>query len=280
MPRNDQDSKQLATPGASRRLLAQWLQQKVAMRETLYFLPTSGPGGTRSDPPQEKHTSQETDAMAASARRRRPAAGVVAEQSLFEEPREDVGPPDDSMARIAAEVNVCTKCRLHETRDKAVPGVGPDDADLVFIGEGPGADEDRQGEPFVGRAGQLLTKILAAVELGRDEVFITNIVKCRPPNNRDPRPDEIEACEPYLKRQLRALDPKVICTLGRHAAMTLLESKESMARLRTGERQYEGIRLFPTYHPAALLRNPQWKRPVWEDIQKVRKAYDEPREKT
>jgi DNA polymerase len=280
MPRADQDSKHPATPGASRRLLAQWLQQKVEMQERLCFLPASGPGGTRSDQPQEERTSHETAAATPQAPRRRPAAGVIAEQSLFDEPREDVGPRDDSMAKIASEVNVCTKCRLHETRDKAVPGVGPDDADLVFIGEGPGADEDRQGEPFVGRAGQLLTKILAAVELGRDEVFITNIVKCRPPNNRDPRPDEIEACEPYLKRQLRALEPKVICTLGRHAAMTLLESKESMARLRTGERQYEGIRLFPTYHPAALLRNPQWKRPVWEDIQKVRKAYDEPREKT
>jgi DNA polymerase len=186
---------------------------------------------------------------------------------------------EDSLQRIAAEVNVCTRCRLHETRDKSVPGVGPHDADLVFIGEGPGADEDRKGEPFVGRAGQLLTKIIASVELAREDVFITNIVKCRPPNNRDPRPDEIEACEPYLKRQLRVLDPKVICTLGRHAAMTLLQTKESMAKLRTGERHYEGVRLFPTYHPAALLRNPQWKRPVWEDIQKVRQACDEPREK-
>ena len=186
----------------------------------------------------------------------------------------------DSVQRIAAEVSACTRCRLHETRDKSVPGVGPDDANLVFIGEGPGAQEDSTGEPFVGRAGQLLTKIIAAVNFQRDEVFITNIVKCRPPNNRDPKPDEIEACEPYLKRQLQALDPKVICTLGRHAAMTLLQTKESMAKLRTGTHSYEGVRLFPTYHPAALLRNPQWKRPVWEDIQNVRKAYDEPRQKT
>ncbi len=186
----------------------------------------------------------------------------------------------DSIERIAAEIRACTRCRLHETRTLAVPGVGRADADLVFIGEGPGADEDRQGEPFVGRAGQLLTKIIQSVELERNEVFITNIVKCRPPGNRDPKPDEIAACEPFLKRQLNALAPKVICALGRHAAMTLLQTNDSMARLRQARHEYEGIRVFPTYHPAALLRNPQWKRPVWEDIQKVRAAYDAPREKS
>jgi len=225
--------------------MQKWLEQKIDAKETACVLPDSTDGNETKSAP-------------------RVAAKVF----------------QDSVQSIAAEVSTCTRCRLHETRDKSVPGVGPDDANLVFIGEGPGAQEDSTGEPFVGRAGQLLTKIMGAVNLQRSEVFITNIVKCRPPNNRDPKPDEIAACEPYLKRQLRVLNPKVICTLGRHAAMTLLQTKESMAKLRTGERSYEGVRLFPTYHPAALLRNPQWKRPVWEDIQNVRKAYDEPHQKT
>jgi len=180
----------------------------------------------------------------------------------------------DSMARVAEEVRACTRCRLHATRNKAVPGVGPDDAGLVLIGEGPGGEEDLRGEPFVGAAGQLLNKILAAVNFRREEVFITNIVKCRPPGNRDPQPDEVAACEPYLKRQLALLQPQVICALGRHAGSWLNGAPESMSQLRTGERRYAGIRVFPTYHPAALLRNPQWKRPVWEDIQKVRQEYD------
>jgi len=185
---------------------------------------------------------------------------------------------DDSLERVAAEVSVCTRCRLHATRTRAVPGVGPHDAGLVVVGEGPGADEDQQGLPFVGRAGQLLTKILAAVQFRREDVFITNIVKCRPPGNRDPEPDEVAACEPYLRRQLQLLQPAVICALGRHAGAKLTGRTESMAALRSGTHAYEGIRVFPTYHPAALLRNPQWKRPVWEDIQKVRVAHDAARE--
>ena len=185
---------------------------------------------------------------------------------------------DDSIERVAAEVSACTRCKLHRTRTHAVPGVGPHDAGLVVVGEGPGAEEDQQGLPFVGRAGQLLTKILAAVQFKREEVFITNIVKCRPPGNRDPEPEEVAACEPYLRRQLQLLQPAVICALGRHAGATLTGRVESMAALRHGEHRYEGIRVFPTYHPAALLRNPQWKRPVWEDIQKVRAAHDAGRE--
>ena len=186
----------------------------------------------------------------------------------------------DSMPRLAAEVADCKRCRLHATRRHAVPGVGPADAGLVFVGEGPGAEEDEQGLPFVGRAGQLLTKIIEAVKLRREEVFITNIVKCRPPGNRDPEPDEIAACEPYLRRQLQLLRPKVICALGRHAAATLTGGAGSMAQLRAGTAHYQGIRVFPTYHPAACLRNPQWKRPVWEDIQNVRREYDRQREKS
>jgi DNA polymerase len=141
------------------------------------------------------------------------------------------------------------------------------------------AHERGPGEPFVGRAGQLLTKIIESVKLRRREVFITNIVKCRPPNNRDPQPDEVAACEPYLRRQLALLQPRVICALGRHASSALLKTQDSMARLRQGRHEYAGIRVFPTYHPAALLRNPKWKRPVWEDIQNVRQVYDSPEQK-
>ena len=137
-----------------------------------------------------------------------------------------------------------------------------------------GAEEDRVGQPFVGKAGQLLTKIIEAMGLSRDEVYICNILKCRPPNNRDPQPDEIEQCEPYLKRQIEIVQPRVICTLGRFAAQTLLRSREPMGRLRDQSHHYEGIPLVATYHPAALLRNPQWKRPTWEDIKRVRKLYD------
>lgn len=168
----------------------------------------------------------------------------------------------------------CTRCRLGATRQQFVFGSGNPSAGIIFIGEAPGAEEDRQGKPFVGAAGQLLTKIIEAMGLGRDEVYICNILKCRPPNNRDPQPDEIEECEPYLKRQIAMIQPRVICTLGRFAAQTLLQSSESMGRLRERLHQYEGIPLVATYHPAALLRNPQWKRPTWEDIKRVRQLYD------
>lgn len=168
----------------------------------------------------------------------------------------------------------CTRCRLGATRQQFVFGSGNPSAGIIFIGEAPGAEEDRQGKPFVGAAGQLLTKIIEAMGLGRDEVYICNILKCRPPNNRDPQPDEIEECEPYLKRQIVMIQPRVICTLGRFAAQTLLQTSESMGRLRERLHKYEGIPLVATYHPAALLRNPQWKRPTWEDIKRVRELYD------
>ncbi|MFT5089203.1 MAG: uracil-DNA glycosylase family 4 [Candidatus Latescibacterota bacterium] len=168
----------------------------------------------------------------------------------------------------------CKNCRLGATRSKFVFGAGRVDADIMFVGEAPGADEDRSGEPFVGAAGQLLNKIIEAMGLAREDVFICNILKCRPPNNRDPQPDEIEECEPYLKRQIELIQPRVICTLGRFAAQTLLRSDQSMGRLRQEEHRYEGIPLIATYHPAALLRNAQWKRPTWEDMKKVRRLYD------
>jgi DNA polymerase len=169
----------------------------------------------------------------------------------------------------------CQKCALGKTRKKFVFGVGNPKAKLVLIGEAPGADEDEQGEPFVGRAGQLLNKILEAVNLRREEVYICNILKCRPPNNRDPLPEEEAMCKPYLMQQLELIRPKLILCLGRVAAHALLGTKESMSGLRGKFHEWNGMKVMVTYHPAALLRNPQWKRPTWEDIQLLKKVYDE-----
>jgi DNA polymerase len=235
--------------------LRRYLEQRLERGEKVVFPSESGASEASPELPR-REASNADDASSGSE-----AAAVPAALA-------------DSLAAVAAEVRACTRCRLHETRTQAVPGVGPDDAGLVFIGEGPGADEDARGEPFVGRAGQLLTKIIESVELRREDVFITNIVKCRPPNNRDPQLDEIAACRPYLERQVQLLQPRVICTLGRHAASVLLGKQETMSRLRSERHRYGDVPVFPTYHPAALLRNSQWKRPVWEDIQNVRRVYD------
>jgi DNA polymerase len=145
----------------------------------------------------------------------------------------------------------------------------------VLIGEAPGADEDAQGEPFVGRAGQLLNKILEAIQFKREDVYICNILKCRPPNNRDPQPEEIHACEPHLWKQIELIQPKLILCLGRISAQVLLKTNASLTELRAKVHNYRGIPMMVTYHPAALLRNPHWKRPTWEDVQKFRKLYDE-----
>lgn len=169
----------------------------------------------------------------------------------------------------------CTKCALGATRTKFVFGTGNPKATLMFIGEAPGADEDAQGEPFVGRAGQLLTKIIEAIEFKRQDVYICNILKCRPPNNRKPTPEESDLCKPYLKKQIELVRPKVIVCLGLTAAENLLGTREPMGKLRGRVLAYEGVPVMITYHPAALLRNPAWKRPTWEDVQAVRKLHDE-----
>ena len=163
----------------------------------------------------------------------------------------------------------CSRCKLHRSRTNIVFGVGSARADLVFVGEGPGGEEDRQGEPFVGKAGQLLTKMIGAMGLSREDVYICNVVKCRPPNNRDPQADEVAACEPFLKQQLATLSPKVIVTLGRYATQTLLQQDKPMGQLRGTWASYEGIPVMPTFHPAYLLRSPLKKREVWVDLQEV-----------
>ena len=180
----------------------------------------------------------------------------------------------DSLDEIAKKVQKCTRCPLYETATKGVPGEGNSKAKLVCVGEAPGAKEDETGRPFVGQAGQLLNKILAAIDLNREDVFICNVLKHRPPGNRNPRPEEVEACSPYLIRQLELIKPKVIVAFGTFAAQTLLNTKTPIGQLRGLMHKYHGIPLVVTYHPAALLRNPAWKRPTWEDVKFARRILD------
>lgn len=181
---------------------------------------------------------------------------------------------DATLQDIDDMVRRCTRCPLHATRVNGVPGEGPADAGLFVVGEGPGANEDQQGRPFVGRAGDLLNEILASIECPRETVYIANILKSRAPNNRKPQADEIEACIPYLHRQLEIIRPKVILAMGATAAETLLNTRGSLASLRGKVHEYRGIPLIVTYHPAALLRNPHWKRPTWDDVRIARQLLE------
>jgi DNA polymerase len=182
--------------------------------------------------------------------------------------------PRQTLADVRQELGDCRRCKLHRKRINIVFGTGNPKAKLVFVGEGPGRDEDRQGEPFVGQAGKLLTRIIEAIQLTREEVYIANIIKCRPPENRNPEPDEIAACEPFLVKQLKVIRPNLICALGTFAAQTLLQTTEKISALRGRFHSYQGILLMPTYHPAFLLRNPNYKRDVWEDVKKVKAEYE------
>jgi len=177
----------------------------------------------------------------------------------------------ETLEEIRADLGECVRCRLSEKRTTIVFGVGNPKAELMFIGEGPGHEEDRQGIPFVGAAGQLLTKIIQAIDLTREQVYIANVVKCRPPNNREPEPDEAEACRPFLDRQIDAVRPKVICALGRVSALNLLRTDEGITRLRGRIFSYRGAKLVPTYHPAFLLRNPGKKRECWDDMKLIKR---------
>lgn len=178
-------------------------------------------------------------------------------------------PVVESLDAIRAELGDCCRCGLNKGRQKVVFGVGNPQARLVLVGEAPGREEDEKGEPFVGEAGRLLDRILFAMGLSRDEVYICNVLKCRPPNNRDPEPEEVASCEPFLIRQLAAIRPQIIVALGRFAIQTLLQSRAPISRVRGTWQQYQGIPLMPTYHPAYLLRNPNGKREVWSDMKQV-----------
>jgi DNA polymerase len=178
-------------------------------------------------------------------------------------------PEAEGLDRIRDDLGPCRRCGLSAGRTHIVFGEGDPNARLVFVGEGPGFEEDRSGRPFVGPAGQLLEKIIGAIKLSRDQVYICNVIKCRPPENRNPAAEEIAACRPFLERQISAIRPEAICTLGTFAAQTLLNSQTPISKLRGRFHTYHGIRLMPTYHPAYLLRNPDRKRAVWEDMKKV-----------
>ncbi|MEP7027884.1 MAG: uracil-DNA glycosylase family protein [Candidatus Eisenbacteria bacterium] len=230
-----------------------------------------------------------TVAAAEKPRPRKPRAAKAAPGSasmpataLAEVEAPGLSPAGDTLELIAAEVRACTKCALCETRTQAVPGIGSGRVGVVFVGEAPGAEEDRRGEPFVGRAGDLLTKMIQAmdekqlipgVSLARESVFIANVLKCRPPENRNPLPHEIEACSPYLRRQLALLQPKVIFCLGKFAAELLVGAKGTIGGMRGTVFRYGDSKLLVTYHPAACLRNPNYKRPVWEDLQLLAREY-------
>lgn len=181
------------------------------------------------------------------------------------------------LTQIRTDLGDCRRCKLHAGRTQIVFGVGHPQARLMFVGEGPGADEDEQGVPFVGRAGQLLTQIIKAMGLSRDDVYIANVVKCRPPENRNPEPDEIEACSPFLNAQIRSIAPVVIVALGKFAAQTLLQTETPISRLRGQFHNLDGVEVMPTFHPSYLLRNPSAKREVWEDMKLVMKRLNEPR---
>lgn len=227
-------------------------------------------GGTRRPPRETERPLPST--RPADERATPPAAPPATERST---PRAAVEPAElPSLGAIAEAVEGCRRCGLYKTALHGVPGEGNPNADFVCVGEAPGATEDETGRPFVGQAGQLLTKILAAINLSREDVFICNVIKHRPPANRNPAPDEIAACSPYLIRQLELIRPKVILALGTFAAQTLLETKLSIGKLRGQVHRYHGIPLVVTYHPAALLRNPAWKRPTWEDVQLAHRILD------
>ena len=206
------------------------------------------------------------------ARTGTPAAEAAAQQTV----RPEVPVKLPLLEGVRGEMGECTRCKLHKTRTNIVFGVGSPKARLMFVGEAPGEDEDLQGFPFVGKAGQLLTKMIEAMGLRRDDVYICNTVKCRPPNNRNPEPDELLACEPFLKGQLGAVKPEVIVTLGKFAAQALLREQTPITRLRGQWREYEGIPVMPTFHPAYLLRSPGEKGKVWEDLKQVMKKLGMP----
>ncbi|HXV86019.1 MAG TPA: uracil-DNA glycosylase [Gemmatimonadales bacterium] len=272
-----------------RELFQRYLRQRQELGDAAWVLDRQraarAPGGSRpggaegigvragpptpppADPPAGRRSGWRKDAPSV------PGPGIAVPlpaQDLF------TGDPlrEADLSAIADLVRSCRKCHLCEGRTNAVPGEGPPDARLVVVGEGPGATEDETGRPFVGRAGELLTDILTAIELPRERVFICNIVKCRPPNNRRPQPDEIEACVPYLYAQLARLRPAVILAMGGTAAETLLNTRQALASLRNRVHSFRGIPLVVTYHPAALLRNPHWKKPTWDDVRIARQLLD------
>jgi uracil-DNA glycosylase len=227
------------------------------LKEHLKFARELGVAGVSRDPAWRRRTSDPDPAP-----QPEPAAAPAA--MLYKNAA-------DALAAVRTDIGDCVRCKLHtQGRKQIVFGVGNPEADLMFVGEAPGADEDVQGIPFVGRAGQLLTKIIEAIDLKREDVYIANVIKCRPPGNRNPEQDEVETCEPFLFQQIDIIKPKVIVALGTFAARALLRTLDPISRLRGRVYDYRGAKLIPTFHPAYLLRNPASKRDVWEDMKVVR----------
>ncbi|HEU5262705.1 MAG TPA: uracil-DNA glycosylase [Gemmatimonadales bacterium] len=256
-----------------RELAREFLEQQRLLGGDTVILPDAAPPPAvgRSGSQADEKTDRPTARLPDSPKRELPPPGIS-----FDPPGSDLFSNDPvqragSLNAIAELVASCVKCRLCEGRAHTVPGEGPADARVVVVGEGPGRVEDETGRPFVGPAGELLTKILAAIELPRERVFICNVVKCRPPENRAPQYDEIAACVPYLFRQLDLLKPTVILAMGGTAAQTLLNTKQSLGALRNQIHRFRGIPVIVTYHPAALLRNPNWKKPTWDDVRIARR---------
>ncbi|HXE80679.1 MAG TPA: uracil-DNA glycosylase [Vicinamibacterales bacterium] len=245
---------------------------KSALAEHLRYYAELGVAGFSTDPvwrERQEHPVAAPHGAAESPVAREEEPSVVGESASEAVPVAGPGSSAAALAQIRAEIGDCTRCRLHAGRTNLVFGVGNPDAELMFVGEGPGADEDMQGEPFVGRAGQLLTQIIKAMGYDRSQVYIANVVKCRPPNNRNPEPDEIEQCQPFLMRQIEAIRPRVVVALGKFAAQTLLQTSDPITRLRGRFYTLGDIEVMPTFHPSYLLRTPSAKREVWEDMKKV-----------
>ena len=241
------------------------------LKEHLRFASELGVAGISRDPgwrrravgPEGPQEREGLEGEVAEARSTEPTVALFTNQA-------------EALAAIRTDIGDCTRCKLHTLgRRQVVFGVGNPQADLMFVGEAPGADEDIQGEPFVGRAGQLLTKIIEAIGLSRGDVYIANVIKCRPPQNRNPEQDEVDTCEPFLFRQIDVIRPKVIVALGTFAARALLRTLDPISRLRGRVFEYRGAKLIPTFHPAYLLRNPSSKRDVWEDMKVVKKLLKE-----
>jgi DNA polymerase len=263
-------AQELGVTGVSRDPAWRIRQEPLVLRP---FDPAHGRDGT---PQSLGHAQDESDGTSISVRQAQDErAATIPSPSKDElsvtQPVTLSRNAQEALAAVRADIGDCTRCKLHALgRKQIVFGVGNPNADLMFVGEAPGADEDIQGIPFVGRAGQLLTKIIEAIGLKRDDVYIANVIKCRPPQNRNPEQDEVDTCEPFLFRQIDIIEPKVIVALGKFGAQTLLRTLEPISRLRGRVYEYRGAKLVPTFHPAYLLRNPASKREVWEDMKLVR----------
>ena len=240
------------------------MTRRDQLTEHLRFFEDLGVEGVSRDPIWRRRAGVTPDSAVPSSPGDAPEAAGAAHETA-----------PDTLAQIRADLGECTRCALHSGRRTLVFGAGNPDADLVFVGEAPGRDEDQQGLPFVGRAGQLLTKIIASIGLTRDEVYIANVVKCRPPGNRNPELDEVQTCEPFLFRQLDVIRPRVVVALGAFAVRTLLRTDQAISRVRGQVYAFRGATLVPTFHPAFLLRSPDRKRDVWEDMKKVRALLDD-----